>query len=84
MNVAGIILDIIAIIFAFVPIFGSFIAIPCIAIGLPLSAVDFVKKKNRGEGLGIAIAGVATNIVALVITISWASLVGTGIAAGGS
>ena len=37
MNVAGMTLGIIAIVFAFIPIIGAFIAIPCIFVGLPVS-----------------------------------------------
>lgn len=72
MNVAGMILGIIAIVFAFIPIFGAFIAIPCLAVGLPLSSVSFVKKKRVGEGIGMALAGMETNVVALVMVIAWA------------
>ena len=71
MNVAGMILGIIAICFGFIPIAGAFIAIPCVGVGLPLSAVSFVRKRRLGEGVGMAIAGLATNIVALVLTIMW-------------
>ena len=46
MNVAGMTLGIIAIVFAFIPIIGAFIAIPCIFMGLPLSSVSFVKKSE--------------------------------------
>ena len=72
MNVAGMVLGIIAIVFAFIPIVGALIAIPCIVVGLPLSSVSFVKKKRAGEGIGMALAGMATNIVALVMVIAWA------------
>ena len=49
-----------------------FIAIPCIFVGLPLSSVSFVKKKRVGEGIGMALAGMATNVIALVMVIAWA------------
>ena len=74
MNVAGMTLGIIAIVFAFIPILGAFIAIPCIFVGLPLSSVGFVKKKRVGEGIGMALAGMATNVIALVMVIAWAIL----------
>ena len=74
MNVAGMTLGIIAIVFAFIPILGAFIAIPCIFVGLPLSSVSFVKKKRVGEGIGMALAGMATNVIALVMVIAWAIL----------
>ena len=74
MNVAGMTLGIIAIVFAFIPILGAFIAIPCIFVGLPLSSASFVKKKRVGEGIGMALAGMATNVIALVMVIAWAIL----------
>ena len=81
MNVAGMILGIIAVIFAFIPVLGAFFAVPCLVIGLPLSAVDFVKKKRLGEGLGMAIAGMVTSIIALVMVVGWGILVVIGIVA---
>ena len=79
MNVAGMILGIIAIVFAFIPIIGAFIAIPCICVGLPLSLVSFVNKKRVGEGIGMALAGMATNVIALVMVIAWAILLIIGV-----
>ena len=79
MNVAGMTLGIIAIVFGLIPIFGAFIAIPCIIVGLPLSLVSFFKKKRVGEGIGMALAGMATNVIALVMVIAWAILVIIGI-----
>ena len=79
MNVAGMTLGIIAIVFAFIPIIGAFIAIPCIFMGLSLSSVSFVKKKRVGEGIGIALAGMATNVIALFMLIAWAILLIIGI-----
>ena len=75
MSIAGMILGIIATIFAFIPVVGAFIAIPCLAVGLPLATVDFFRKKNRGEGFGMAIAGIVLNICALAITIIWIGLI---------
>ena len=75
MNVAGMILGIIAIMFAIIPLFGALIAVPCFVVGLPLSSVSFVKKKRVGEGIGMALAGMATNTVAMVMVIGWVILV---------
>ena len=79
MNVAGMTLGIIAMVFALIPVFGAFIAIPCIFVGLPLSLVSFFKKKRVGEGIGMALAGMATNVIALVMVIAWAILLIIGI-----
>ena len=75
MNVAGMVLGIIAVVFAFIPVFGAFISFPCIAVGLPLSAIAFVRQRKAGEGYGMAVAGIATNVVALVIAILWIAVV---------
>ena len=80
MAVAGMVLGIIALIFGFIPVFGAFIAFPCFAVGLPLSGVSFYQKKKAGEGLGMAIAGLATNIVALLIVILWTVIIAAAIA----
>ena len=77
MGIAGMILGIIAVVFAFIPIFGAFVAIPCSLVGLPLSGVGFYMNRKAGTGSGMAIAGIATNIVALLLAIIWWVIVGT-------
>ena len=71
MAVAGMILGIVAVIFAFIPVAGAFIAFPCLAVGLPLSAVGFFRNRSRGEGKGMAITGIVTNVVAFVFVVLW-------------
>ena len=78
MGITGMVLGIIALIFGFIPIIGAFIAFPCIAVGLPLAAIGFFRNRKAGQGTGMSIAGMATNIVALVVTILW--LVALGVA----
>ena len=78
MGIAGMVLGIIALIFGFIPIIGAFIAFPCIAVGLPLAAIGFFRNRKAGQGTGMSIAGMATNIVALVVIILW--LVAFGVA----
>lgn len=80
MNVAGMILGIVAFLFAFVPLVGTWIAIPCAVIGLPLSGVSFAKKRKAGEGTGMAIAGIVTCVLAIIIAILWFVIVVIGIA----
>lgn len=75
MAVAGMILGIVGLVFAFIPVFGAFIAVPCVGVGLPLAAVSFVQARKRGEGLGMPIAGLATTIVALFLVIGWIVIV---------
>ena len=71
MPVAGMILGVVAIVFAFIPIIGAFISIPCVAVGLPLAAISFFQARKREQSLGMPIAGLATTIVALFMTIGW-------------
>lgn len=72
MAVGGMILGIIGLVFSIVPIFGAFVAIPCIGVGLPLSGVAFYKARKDGTAsLGVPIAGLGTNVVALFVTIAW-------------
>ena len=80
MAVAGMILGIIGVVFAFIPIFGAFVAIPCVGVGLPLAAVSFYQARKREEPLGMPIAGLATTIVAFLITVGWIVLLIIGMA----
>lgn len=63
------ILGIIGVVFAFIPLVGPFIAVPCVLVGLPLSISGFVKNRRRNQGKGMATAGVVCNSVALIMTI---------------
>ena len=79
MAVAGMILGIVAIVFAFVPIVGAFISIPCVGIGLPLATISFFQARKQEQSLGMPIAGIATTIVALFITIGWMVVLAVGL-----
>ena len=81
MGVAGMVLGIIAVIFAFIPVFGAFIAFPCLVVGLPLSGVAIYQGRKRGTGIGMAVAGLTTCIVALVITVVWVAVIAVGLSA---
>lgn len=71
MGIAGMILGILAVVFAVIPIIGWIISIPCLLVGLPLSIIGFFQNRKRGRGYGMAIAGIVTNIVAIVVVILW-------------
>ena len=71
MAVSGMVLGIIALVFGFIPLFGAFIAFPCLAVGLPLSGVAFYQGRKRGIAVGMAIAGLAMNIIAFVLITLW-------------
>ena len=65
------ILGILAIVFAIIPILGWIIAVPCLLVGLPLSIIALIQNRRRGQGYGMAIAGIVTNSLAGVIVIVW-------------
>jgi hypothetical protein len=67
MGVAGMVLGIIAIVFIFVPFVGIIVTVPCMLVGLPLSIVGLVQGRNTGTGVGMAVAGMVCNLIAIVI-----------------
>ena len=71
MGIAGMILGILAVVFAIIPIIGWIISIPCLLIGLPLSIIGLLQNRKRSHGYGMAIAGIVTNVVAIVVVILW-------------
>ena len=71
MGVAGMVLGILALIFGFIPLFGAFIAVPCLLVGLPLAGVSFHQNRRRGASNGMALTGMVTSVIALVVTIFW-------------
>ncbi len=79
MGIAGMVLGIVALIFGFIPVVGAFIAFPCIAVGLPLAAIGFFRNRKTGQGTGMSITGMATNVVALVVVIVWLAAFGAAI-----
>ena len=70
MGIAGMILGILAIIFVWIPVIGL-IAVPMVAVGLPLSIVGFRNARRNNTGAGMAIAGMVTNIVAVAGILLW-------------
>ena len=76
MGIAGMILGIIGLVFSLIPIYGVIISGPCVCVGLPLSGITFFKSRKSKTSLlgipfGISIAGLATNIVAIIIINVW-------------
>ena len=63
---AGLVLGIIGLVISLIPLWGAFVTIPCIAVGLPLSGVAFYRARKFGTPTGIPIAGWVTNAIALV------------------
>ena len=71
MNIAGMVVGILSCVFAFL----WFIGLPLGAVGLPLSITALLQKQRAGEGRGMAIAGIATSSVGLVVSIILMALV---------
>ncbi len=71
MSIAGMILGIMAIMFAWIPIIG-FISIPLVIIGLPLSIFGLLRSRTRRRGIGMAVTGLVTNTAALSFSIFYA------------
>ena len=66
MDIAGMALGILAIVFVWTPIGGAsgWITVPLVVVGLPLSIAAYQKARRNATRIGIAIAGMVTNIVA--------------------
>lgn len=79
MGIAGMILGIIGLVFSLIPIYGAPISGLFVCVGLPLSGIAFFKsrksKTSLGIPFGISIAGLATNIVAIVVINAWMFLI---------
>ena len=69
MDIAGMVLGILAIVFVWAPLGGApeWITVPLVVVGLPLSIGAFQNARRNGTRSGIAIAGMVTNIVAAVM-----------------
>ena len=75
MGIAGMILGITGLVYSTIPIFGALFSGPCVCVGLPLSGIAFFQsrksKTSLGIPIGIPIAGLATNIVAIIVINVW-------------
>ncbi len=71
MSIAGMVLGILAVVFAVIPIFGWIISIPCLLVGLPLSIIGLTQNRKHGQGYGMSLAGIVTNVLAIVVVILW-------------
>ena len=80
MATAGMILGIIGLVFSFIPAIGAFVAIPCAGVGLPLSGISFYRARKEDKSLSAPIAGIATGLVAVFVSIGWIILIAIGVA----
>lgn len=78
LGITGMILGIAGLYFSLFPLFGALIAGPLVCVGLPLSGIAFFQSRKSktplGIPIGIPIAGLATNIVAIVVMNAWVFL----------
>ena len=73
-QVAGIAMGVLALLFWLVSLIGIFAAALCIRAGLPLSLMGLLRAYKYESGVGLALAGLATNLVAIVLvalTLYW-------------
>lgn len=80
MAIAGTILNLAGLVFAFIPFFGAFISLPCLTIGTALSGMGFQQRRDGGESLLIPALGLLFGIVTMVILIIWLAILGDVIA----
>ena len=72
MATAGLILSILASLFALIPVFGPFVAIPLVIISLPISIIAHSKSKTgKKEDKTTAKVAIWLNIIAVAIVIAW-------------
>lgn len=76
MGIAGMILGIIGLYFSLIPVWFWPISGICVCVGLPLSGIAFFKSRKSKTSLlgipfGISIAGLATNIGAIIVINVW-------------
>ena len=70
MGIAALILGILALLVAFIPVFGFIAFFPALT-GLVLGIVDVVNKSKKNESKGTSIAGIILNSIAIVVMIIW-------------
>lgn len=70
MDIAALVIGIISIILAFIPLCGVIALLPAI-VGLILATIDTVAKNKAKEPLGMSIAGIVLNGMAIVIIVFW-------------
>lgn len=77
MSIAGMVLGIVAVTLGWIPIIGI-VSIPLVLVGMPLSIISLIQRRQRGMGIGMSVAGIATNSVALLFIIMYIFLFAAG------
>jgi hypothetical protein len=76
LGVAGFVLGIVGLVFSFIPIVGI-IAWPMVILGVVLSGVGLSKaKRGEANNLGLAVAGLVTSAIGLILCIAWVAAAG--------
>lgn len=73
MDIASLVIGIIAVAFGFIPCLNVFIFIPAV-IGLILGIISFNKKKQEGLPTGLALAGIILNGLPILFGLSCVTL----------
>lgn len=81
MSIAGMVLGIVAVTLGWIPIIGI-VSIPLVLVGMPLSIISLIQRRQRGMGIGMSVAGVATNSVAILFIILYLLAFTTGTTTG--
>ncbi len=68
MSIAGMILGIIAMMFAWIPVIG-YISAPLILVGLPLSFLGLRRSRKNRSGVGMAVTGLILHLLALAFIV---------------
>ena len=71
MGLAGIVLAVLAIALTIIPTIGWILATLCLVSGLSLSTVGLIQHRRGGREFTMAIAGIATNIVVIIVIYLW-------------
>ena len=58
-----------------VMVFGLVLAFLFTAVGLPLSGIGLYQSRKNHTDIGVAVAGVATNVVTLIAVVIWVTLI---------
>lgn len=77
MDLAALIIGIIAVVLGFIPFCGYFALLPAI-VGLILGIVDVMKKSKAKQPKGKGIAGIVLNAVAIVVILLWTLVIAAG------
>ena len=75
MDIASLVIGIVAVIIGFIPCVQIFVFLPAL-VGLILGIVSFLRKRQVEEPAGIALAGILLNAIPLVIMTVLAIFVG--------